>query len=619
MKEKIQITVDGMPCEAEAGAMLLGVLTQMGIDVPTLCHHPSLEPSGACRLCVVEITHADWKGWSGLVTSCLYPVEPGLIVSTMSPRVRKARQTLLELYLAQCPDSEDLRRLAQAQGVDVTSFPAKAETDKCVMCGLCFRVCQDLGPSAIASLSRGTEKMVGPKPDRVGQDCTGCTACAHICPTGEIAMEQKNGKLNIWNRTFDIPVCSVNPETCRGCGVCEEVCPLAIPRVAIFKNGTRVAKIAAEPCIGCGLCAGVCPTGAIRQEVFPAETLCGRTLDEGDLRGKTITFACSRSPLPEGDKNSVVIPVPCVGRVTAENVLECMARGADGVMFMCRDKASCPSGKGGELGEHRAATINGMIVSVGMGEGRVVFAHPPAGFEGPVKTMTDFKASLKPSPLKQTYTGSEEKATGMDHALEIMRWFREQPELTPRVPPSLVPVLGDGEGDADTLLYVGDLADLDLLLSLVVHEKRLADVIEDAAKLLEQNGIAFQPAFTKEQVEASSASKVVTFCACCSPAFEGAKETTTLNAIAGCVSAATQMPDDCGFKFRMTPKERQAHFATLAESNGDQSYNCPYALARQWDLTRMGSWQDACFKEPRMTFSDSVQAEPSAADTGEVK
>ena len=71
---KLNMIIDGRPAEADRGSMLLEAIREMGIHLPTLCHHPSLEPSGACRLCLVEITHPDWKGWSGLVTACLYPV-----------------------------------------------------------------------------------------------------------------------------------------------------------------------------------------------------------------------------------------------------------------------------------------------------------------------------------------------------------------------------------------------------------------------------------------------------------------------------------------------------------------------------------------------------------------
>jgi len=135
--EPIEIAVDGRPVQVEQGAMLLGALRDRGVEVPTLCNHPSLDPNGACRLCVVEITRESWNGWSKLVTSCLYPAEDGLVIFTHSARVREARQALLRLYLARSPHSTELKALARNEGVDETPFPVAEDGDNCVMCGLC--------------------------------------------------------------------------------------------------------------------------------------------------------------------------------------------------------------------------------------------------------------------------------------------------------------------------------------------------------------------------------------------------------------------------------------------------------------------------------------------------
>jgi len=308
--------------------MLLDALRDNGVDVPTLCHHRSLEPNGACRMCVVEVSHPDWNGSSDLVTSCLYPAQAGLEVKSDSPKVKKARRTLLELYLARCPGSERLRELARSEGLEESSFPPKEGADLCINCGLCTRVCQDLGPRAIAPLGRGTEKTVGPRPDNVGEDCTGCGACAFVCPTGQIRMQHQDGKNLIWNRAFDAPVCSVKPELCRGCGVCKEICPYSIPQLIDADKNASVSQIDAEKCTGCGICAGVCSTGAIEQPDCSSRRLSGIELDPKNLKGRTIVFACSRSPLPENTKG--LIQVPCIGRVSMQNLVECIARGADG-------------------------------------------------------------------------------------------------------------------------------------------------------------------------------------------------------------------------------------------------------------------------------------------------
>ena len=82
----IKLTIDGQEAITRDGEdkTLLQLAQSLGIKIPTLCYHPSLEPSGGCRLCLVEITKPSWEGWSKLVVSCAYPAEDGIIVKTNS-------------------------------------------------------------------------------------------------------------------------------------------------------------------------------------------------------------------------------------------------------------------------------------------------------------------------------------------------------------------------------------------------------------------------------------------------------------------------------------------------------------------------------------------------------
>ena len=204
----VTVTINGRVVQAHEGEMLLAVIRRQGIDVPALCHHEAVEPFGACRLCMVEITHKDWGGWTGYVTSCLYPVEEGLIVQTHSAKINELRKTVLDLQLARCPNSPEMRQLAAEYGVTQTSYEVVAGGDNCILCGLCTRICARMGFSAIATVGRGHHKEIAPPLRQAPPDCVGCLACAENCPTNVISFEDINSLRKIWGREFERIACS---------------------------------------------------------------------------------------------------------------------------------------------------------------------------------------------------------------------------------------------------------------------------------------------------------------------------------------------------------------------------------------------------------------------------
>ncbi|MCK5128051.1 MAG: (2Fe-2S)-binding protein [candidate division Zixibacteria bacterium] len=207
----VLIQINGKMVKAHEGEMVLSVLRREGIEVPALCDHQALEPGGSCRLCMVEITKADWDGWTKNVTSCLYPVEEGLIVSTHSEGVLEIRRNILDMLLARCPNSDVIQKLAEEHGVMKTSFDTLPDSDNCIMCYACTRVCEVLGKSAISAVMRGHKKVIASPFGDAPPDCIGCLSCAHICPTNVILWKDENGKRTIWNKSFDLI-------TCKKCG-----------------------------------------------------------------------------------------------------------------------------------------------------------------------------------------------------------------------------------------------------------------------------------------------------------------------------------------------------------------------------------------------------------------
>jgi len=206
----INLTIDNKKIEAEAGQTILAVARENGIVIPTLCSHESLEPSGACRLCVVE---AKQGKRTRIVTSCLYPVAEGLTVDTKSERVMEVRRLVLQLLLARCPESQQLKEMAEELGIEPEPrFTPDKDNSKCILCRMCVRTCEKVvGVCAIGFSYRGAEKNVCTPFQEDSVSCIGCGACAYVCPSGHIEMEttESGDARKIWGRTFKMKACKV--------------------------------------------------------------------------------------------------------------------------------------------------------------------------------------------------------------------------------------------------------------------------------------------------------------------------------------------------------------------------------------------------------------------------
>lgn len=182
----ITLTIDGKTVLAQEDETILDVARREGIAIPTLCYHPAVEPYGGCRMCTVEVAH---HGRTRLQTSCTVPVSEGMVVRTDTPEVYRARQTLMGLFLSRCPNVPAIQLLAAEYGVFEPPYPTDTPDEKCILCGLCVRVCQDVVQAkAINFSSRGTDRQVGPPYLEETERCIGCGACTIVCPTGAISI-----------------------------------------------------------------------------------------------------------------------------------------------------------------------------------------------------------------------------------------------------------------------------------------------------------------------------------------------------------------------------------------------------------------------------------------------
>ncbi len=179
----ITFKLNGNEVQGEEGQYIIQVAEKYGVDIPTLCYHKALEPAGMCRLCTVELFDGRRTRY---VTACNYPIWEGMNVITNSEAVYKGRKLIIEMLLARCPDVPVIRKLAAEYGIEEPRF--KKEGNDCILCGLCVRICEKMGNSAISLTGRGVEMAVD-TPFHVQTDaCMACGACVSVCPTGHIKL-----------------------------------------------------------------------------------------------------------------------------------------------------------------------------------------------------------------------------------------------------------------------------------------------------------------------------------------------------------------------------------------------------------------------------------------------
>ena len=184
MAREVTFQANGRTVHAPAESPLLVALRGAGIDVPSMCHHDSVQPYGACRLCLVEVeTGSHGRVKRKLTTSCNYPALDGIRVFTDTEKVVARRRVVLELLLAEAPDSPPVVELAAKYGAKTTRFRKRSED--CILCGLCARVCREVvGADAIDFSGRGGVRKMGSPFGESAERCTGCGACAFVCPVG---------------------------------------------------------------------------------------------------------------------------------------------------------------------------------------------------------------------------------------------------------------------------------------------------------------------------------------------------------------------------------------------------------------------------------------------------
>ena len=225
--EQLNLTIDGKPASAPAGATILDAARDLGIRIPTLCYLRELSVVGACRLCVVEV-----KGVPRLLPACATRIAEGMQVQTDTPRLRQHRRKIVELLFAErnhvcatCVSNGrcELQSLAQSLGVthiryryrfqpytvDASHQRFVHDPNRCVLCTRCVRVCSEVEGARTWNVKlRGIHAELTTDLDTPwgeSDSCTSCGKCVYVCPTG--ALFEKGAATGESNKRGDVLPC----------------------------------------------------------------------------------------------------------------------------------------------------------------------------------------------------------------------------------------------------------------------------------------------------------------------------------------------------------------------------------------------------------------------------
>ena len=234
MTKKVKINIDGTDYLAPEGSNLLHAARSLGVNIPGLCFHPRITPTGACRLCVVKV-----KGMAGTPASCALTVRGGMEIITFDDEIDGYRRQILRMLMKEHRDEADPSVVDEFRDLIKTMFPAEelsqgmgtlvGETEchtdfsspvleydstRCIRCFRCIKACGEIqGKWVLSMAGRGLESWIAAGQNHWAQsECDGCGECVQLCPTAALAEKP-------YRKSIRLASVEKTRTTCPYCGV----------------------------------------------------------------------------------------------------------------------------------------------------------------------------------------------------------------------------------------------------------------------------------------------------------------------------------------------------------------------------------------------------------------
>lgn len=229
----VTLTIDGRDVTVTRGSTILEAARQLGIKIPTLCWLEKVSPTGACRICAVEI-----EGVDRTMTACNTPVKEGIKVTTQSDRLSEIRRKVMELMLVNhpldCPVCDaagecDLQNCTYAIEADKPGYSAvlerhkirydwpliESDANRCILCEKCVKVDHEIvGCDAIRVVDHGDRTIIDTV-DGKPLNCEFCGNCVGACPTGTLITKPFKFRGRPWSFTVTKSVCGFCSTGCQ--------------------------------------------------------------------------------------------------------------------------------------------------------------------------------------------------------------------------------------------------------------------------------------------------------------------------------------------------------------------------------------------------------------------